>query len=60
MDDIKLFANNKKELETLIYKDIRWRYRDGIWFTKMCHANNEKWQMTERIELSTQEKFRTL
>ena len=48
MDDIKLFAKNEKELETLIHavmiysQDIRMEF--GI--EKMCNASNEKWQMT--------------
>ena len=48
MDDIKLFAKNEKELETLmltvrIYsQDIGMEY----WHRKMCHACNEKWQTT--------------
>ena len=48
MDDIKLFAKNEKELETLIHKfriysqDIL----DGIWHRKMHHGSNEKRQTT--------------
>ena len=45
MDDIKLFAKNEKELETLI-QPVRTYSQDGIWHTKMCHANNEKREMT--------------
>ena len=48
MDDIKLFAKNEKELETLIHtvriysEDIGMKF--GI--EKMCNACNEKWQRT--------------
>ena len=38
MDNIKLFAQNEKELET----QIQLGYRGGILHKKMCHANNEK------------------
>ena len=48
MDDIKLFAKNEKELETLI-KAVR-IYNDDIGMEfgmkKMCHANNEKRKTT--------------
>ena len=48
MDDIKLFAKNEKELETLIHA-VR-IYSQGIWMEfgikKMCHAHHEKWQTT--------------
>ena len=47
MDDFKLFANNKKELETLIQAvRIQSGYRDGICNRKMCHANKKKQKMT--------------
>ena len=46
MDDIKLFAKNEKDLETLIqnYENIQSRYRKGIWHRKLRHACNKKWQ----------------
>ena len=47
MDDIKLFAKNEKELETLIHTvGIYSQGWDGIWFWKMRPARHEKWQTT--------------
>ena len=46
IDDIKLFAQNEKELETLIQIVRKYRYRNGIWHRKMRNANNEKRQTT--------------
>ena len=44
MDDIKLFAKNEKELETLTgSENIQSGRRNGIRHKKMHHANNEKW-----------------
>ena len=28
------------------FEDIQLGYRDGIWYRKMCHANNEKQKTT--------------
>ena len=43
MDDIELFAKNENELETLIQnKNTQSGYRNGIWYRKICHDNNEK------------------
>ena len=44
MDDINLFARNEKELEipTTNCKNISSRYRNRIWYRKMCHIRNEK------------------
>ena len=45
MDDIKLFAKNKKQLETGINnKNIQPGYRNGIWYRKLSHAHNEMWK----------------
>ena len=48
MDDIKLFAKNEKELKTLIHAVRIYSQDIGMEFgiEKMCHACNEKWQMT--------------
>ena len=50
MNDIKLFAKKQKKKRIVKSKtsseDIQWRYRDGIWHRKMCHAKNEKPKMT--------------
>ena len=47
MDNIKLFAKNKKELETNTHSEnIQSGCRYGIWHRKMCHANNEKQETT--------------
>ena len=43
MDDIKLFAKNEKELETLIQAVRIYSQDIGIGFAiKMCRANNGK------------------
>ena len=55
MDDIKLFAKNEKELETLI-QTIR-IYR--IWHWKICHADNEKWKR-EVIVKPNQERIKMI
>ena len=46
MDDIKLFAKNEKELETLIHtvRIYSQGHRNGIWHRKVCKACKEKWQ----------------
>ena len=48
MDDIKLFAKNKKEMETLIRSVRIYRQDIGMEFRikNICHACNEKWQTT--------------
>ena len=47
MDDIKLLANNEKELETQIkVMRIYSEDRDGIWHSKVCQANIEKLKTT--------------
>ena len=64
MDDIKLFVKNEKVSETLIQavsiysQDIGMEL--GIEKWAMPITKNRKLQMTEEIELSTQEKIRTL
>ena len=46
MDDIKLFAKNEKELETL-KQTVRIYSQEGMEFgIKMLHASNEKRQTT--------------
>ena len=64
MDDIKLFAKNKRELETLI-QTVRIYSQDiGMEFGKekcaMLVMKSGKRHMTEGIELPNQEKIRTL
>ena len=48
LDYFKLFAKNKKELETLIQggEKIQPEQRDGIWQRKMRLSCNEKWETT--------------
>ena len=55
MDNIELFANREKVLETLKQaRRIQSEHRDGIWHRKMHHANNEKRKMThERRDATT-------
>ena len=64
MDDIKLFAKNEKELETLI-QPVRIYSQDiGMEFGRekcaMLVMKSGKRYMTERMELPNQEKIKTL
>ena len=64
MDDIKIFAKKQKELETLI-QTIRIYTQDigmefGIEKCAMLVMKNGKKEITEGIELPSQEKIRTL
>ena len=64
MDDIKLFAKNEKELETLI-NAIRIYSQDiGVEFSiekcAMLVMKSGKRHLTDRMELPNQDKFRTL
>ena len=64
MDDIKLFAKNKKELETLIHA-VRIYSQDigmesGIEKCAMLVMKSGKRHMTDRIELPNHDKIRTL
>ena len=64
MDDIKLFAKNEKELETLIHairiysQDIGMEF--GIEKCAMLVMKSGKRHMTDGIELANQERIRTL
>ena len=64
MDDIKLFAKNEKELETLIHavriysQDIQMEF--GIEKCTMLETKSSKWHLTEGMEQSNQDKIRTL
>ena len=64
MDDIKLFAKNEKVLETLIQavriytQDIGMEF--GIETCAMLIMRSGKRHMTEEIELTNQEKIRTI
>ena len=64
MDDIKLFAKNEKELETLIYT-IR-IYSQDIWMEfgiekcALLVMKSGKRNLTDGIELPNQDKIRTL
>ena len=64
MDDIKLFAKNEKELETLIHavriysQDIGMEF--GIEKCAMLVMKSGKRHMTEGMELPNQDKIRTL
>ena len=64
MDDIKLFAKNKKELETLIQAVKIYSQDRGMEFGKekctMLIMKSRKQHIMERIELPNQEKIRTL
>ena len=48
IDDIKLFAKTKKELENLIHAVRIYSHDIGMEFgiEKMCNATTEKWQTT--------------
>ena len=64
MDDIKLFAKNEKELETLIHtvriysQDIGIEF--GIQKCAMLVLKSSKRHMTDGIELPNENKIRTL
>ena len=64
MDDIKLFAKNEKELETLIHavriysQNIRMEF--GIEKCAMLVMKSGKRHMTDGIELPNRDKIRTL
>ena len=64
MDDIKLFAKNEKELETLIHavricsQDIGIEF--GIEKCAMLVIKSGKRHMTDGIELPNQDRIRTL
>ena len=63
MDEIKLFAKNEKELETLIHKvriysrDIRMEF--GIEKCAMLVLKSSKQQQTDGMELPNQDKWQT-
>ena len=63
-NDIKLFAKNEKELETLIYgvriynQDIGMEF--GIEKCAMLVMKSDKWHMTDGMELPNHDKIRTL
>ena len=48
MDDIKRFAKNERELETLNTdrENIQSRYRNGVLHREMRRTSNEKWETT--------------
>ena len=58
MDDIKLFAKNERELETLIQAVKIW----GMEFSIEKYANKEKWKTTngERNKITKSRKIKTL
>ena len=64
MDDIKLFAKNEKELETLIHivriysRDIGMAF--GIEKCAMLFMKRGKQQLTDGMELPNQDKIKTL
>ena len=63
MDDIKLFAKNEKELETLIHK-VKIYSRDigmefGIEKCAMLVISG-KWQLIDGMELPNKDKLKTL
>ena len=47
MDDTKLFTENERiGNSNTRSKDIQSRYKDGIWYRKIRHANNERHETT--------------
>ena len=64
MNDIRLFAKNEKELETLIHRvriysqDIGMKF--GIEKCAMLVMKRGKWQLTDGMELSHKDKIKTL
>ena len=63
MDDIKLLAKNKKELETLIHAVRIYSQDVGMEFGKekctMLEMKSGKCHLTDRMELQNQDKIRT-
>ena len=63
-DDIKLFAKNENDLETLIHavriynQDIGMKF--GIENCAMLVMKSGKWHLTDGMELPNQDKIRTL
>ena len=64
MDDIKLFAKNEKELETLIHEVIIYSQDIGMEFViekyAMLARKSGKQHLTDGMELPSQDKIRTL
>ena len=64
MDDIKLFAKKRKRIGSpyVDSENIQSRFRKGIWHRKciMLLMKSDKRHMTEGVELSKQDKIRTL
>ena len=64
MDDIKLFAKNENELETIIHavriysQDIGMEF--GIEKCAVLVMKSGKWHLTDGMELPNQDKIRTL
>ena len=63
MDDIKLFAKNEKELETLIHTVRIYSQNIGMEFgieeCVMLVMKSGKWHMTDGMELSNHDRIRT-
>ena len=38
MDDLKLYSRSEKGLDSL----VQTRYRNGVWYRKMCYDSNRK------------------
>ena len=64
MDDIKLFAKNEKELETLIHAVSIYSQgigmESGIEKCAMRVMKSGKWHLTDGMELPSQDKIRTV
>ena len=64
MDDLKLFAKNKKELETLIHAVRIYSQDIGMEFSiekcAMLVMKSSKRHMTDGMELSNHDKIKTL
>ena len=63
MDDIKLFAKKEKELKTVVLAVRIYNQSIGMEFAiEKCviTIKGGKWQMTEGIKLTNQEKIKTL
>ena len=64
MDDIKLFAKNEKELETLIQTMRLYSQDTGMEFVIEKYdkviMRSEKWHITEGIQLLNKDKIRKL
>ena len=49
MDDLKSYSQSEKGLGSLVQKVcvFIWRYRNGVWYRKVCYVSNGEWKDRE-------------